>query len=64
MTVRALVVEDNAEMRFMLGQMLRQLEADAVEGVATLEDAKARMEYGDYQFVVVDIGSMRHEKRV
>jgi len=54
-TVRALIVEDNAEMRFMLTQMLRNV-SDAVHSAGSKTEALHLLAFGDYDFVLIDVG--------
>ena len=55
-TVRALVIEDNAEMRYLLTQMLRQLTTDVVHTAGSHDDAMQLLSTGRYDLVLVDVG--------
>ena len=55
-TVRALVVEDNAEMRYLLTQMLRQLTTDVVHTAGSFKEAVHLLGSGEYNLVLIDVG--------
>lgn len=52
----ALVLEDNEHMRFLLSQLLHELDIEQVDAVASIEEAQARVEFLTYDFALVDVG--------
>lgn len=52
----ALVLEDNQHMRFLLSELLRALDVEQVDAVASIGEASAHVGYLSYDFAVVDVG--------
>ena len=52
----ALIVEDNAQMRFLLTEILQGLRVSRIGAAASVSEAKERCQYGGYAFALVDLG--------
>ncbi len=52
----ALILEDNAQMQFLLTEILRDLRVSRISTAATVNEAKERCQYGGYGFALVDVG--------
>ena len=52
----ALIVEDNAQMQFLLSEILRELRVSRISAAATVGEAKERCQYGGFAFALVDVG--------
>lgn len=52
----ALVLEDNKHMRFLLTQLLQNLEVARIDAVGSTSDARAHLECLSYDFALVDVG--------
>ena len=52
----ALIVEDDAQMQFLLAEILRELRVSRISTASTVGEAKQRSQYGGYAFALVDVG--------
>lgn len=52
----ALVLEDNEHMRFLLAQLLHELDVEQIDAVASIDAARSHVEYLAYDFALVDVG--------
>lgn len=54
--IRALIVEDDSEMRFLLTRILTRLNAQLVEAAASAEEGLGLLANGDHTLMLTDVG--------
>ena len=52
----ALIVEDNAQMRLLLSEVLREAGVPNIATAGSVGEARQRCQYGGYAFALVDVG--------